>query len=181
MTFNLAGRRGGTRLSATRGNGEIARKKVDGAKPTCVAFDRTTQTASRGCSEDALLPMTNLLTVLPEFDVRPYTHILPSLEKALVSTADLLTLDALDVAKRAQVPPGEVKKLTHALLEGLHAELAGLSPLQQNGASSAGSEVRPDDPGLGSPNAISTLDDHLDSSLGGGILPGYLTEVVGER
>ena len=55
--------------------------------------------------------MTNLLTVLPDFDIQPFTHILPSLEKALVSAADLLTLDALDVAKRAQVPPGEVRKL----------------------------------------------------------------------
>lgn len=125
--------------------------------------------------------MTNLLTVLPEFDVRPYTHILPSLEKALVSTADLLTLDALDVAKRAQVPPGEVKKLADALLEGLHSEFASSNALQRDGAPSAGSEVRPVDPGLGTQNAISTLDDHIDRTLGGGILPGYLTEVVGER
>ena len=125
--------------------------------------------------------MTNLLTLLPEFDVRPYTHILPSLEKALVSTADLLTLDALDVAKRAQVPPGEVKKLASALLEGLHSALGGSNALQRDGASTAGSEVRPNDPSPSSPAAISTLDDQLDSSLGGGILPGYLTEVVGER
>lgn len=55
--------------------------------------------------------MTNLLTLLPEFDIKPFTHILPSLERALISTADLLTLDAVDVAKRAQVPPGEVRKL----------------------------------------------------------------------
>jgi DNA repair protein RAD57 len=109
--------------------------------------------------------MTNLLLVLPEFDVRPHSHILPSLEKALVSTADLLTLDALDVAKRAQVPPGEVKKLADALLEGLHSELA-------HGATNVGSEVR---------LAISTLDDQIDHSLGGGIRPGHLTEVVGER
>ena len=125
--------------------------------------------------------MTNLLIVLPEFDVRPYSHILPSLEKALVSTADLLTLDALDVAKRAQVPPGEVKKLSDALLEGLHSEFGGSATLQRNVATNVGSEVRPDDPGVGSVDPISTLDDHLDLSLGRGILPGYLTEVVGER
>jgi DNA repair protein RAD57 len=116
--------------------------------------------------------MTNPLLVLPEFDVRPYSHILPSLEKALVSTADLLTLDALDVAKRAQVPPGEVKKLADALLEGLHSELAGSSALQRHGATNVGSEVR---------LVISTLDDHIDHGLGGGIWPGHLTEVVGER
>ena len=125
--------------------------------------------------------MTNLLLVLPEFDVRPYSHILPSLEKALVSTADLLTLDALDVAKRAQVPPGEVKKLADALLEGLRSELAGSTTLHRDGAPNAGSEVWPVDPLVGSIEAISTLDDRIDISLGGGILPGYLTEIVGER
>lgn len=125
--------------------------------------------------------MTNLLTILPNFNIKPYTHILPSLEKALISTADLLALDALDVAKRAQVPPGEVKKLTGALLEGLHSELTGSIALQRNGVANAGTEVRPDDPGLGSTNAISTLDDRIDDSLGRGILPGYVTEVVGER
>ena len=125
--------------------------------------------------------MTNLLTVLPEFDVRPYTHILPSLEKALVSTADLLTLDALDVAKRAQVPPGEVKKLADALLEGLHSDLTGSSTLQRHGTANVGSEVSSDDPDVSSRDVISTLVDRLDQSLGGGILPGYLTEVVGER
>jgi len=59
--------------------------------------------------------MTNLLSVLPDFDIQPYAHILPSLEKALISTADLLTLDALDVAKRAQVPPGDGRRLAIAV------------------------------------------------------------------
>lgn len=125
--------------------------------------------------------MTNLLTVLPDFNIKPYTHILPSLEKALISTADLLTLDTLDVAKRAQVPPGEVKKLADALLEELHSELIGSVTLQRNGVANADSEAKPDDPAFGSTNAISTLDERIDDSLGGGILPGYVTEVVGER
>ncbi|KAK1019355.1 DNA repair protein rhp57, partial [Friedmanniomyces endolithicus] len=64
--------------------------------------------------------MTNLLSVLPDFDIQPYAHILPSLEKALISTADLLTLDALDVAKRAHVPPGDVRRLAAAVLDGVH-------------------------------------------------------------
>lgn len=105
--------------------------------------------------------MTNLLTVLPDFDLKPYAHIVPSLEKALISTADLLTLDAPDVAKRAQVPSAEVKKLTDALIEGLH-----------------GGEV--DDGVIGS-RSISVLDDEFDVALGGGIKTKYLTEFVGER
>ena len=125
--------------------------------------------------------MTNLLTVLPEFDIKPFTHILPSLERALVSTADLLTLHALDVAKRAQVPLGEVKKLADALLEGLHADVVGSDGHQRNGVAHIVSDEDLSDSLANRKDVISTLDDELDRSLGGGIASGYLTEVVGER
>ena len=126
--------------------------------------------------------MTNLLTVLPDFDIQPYTHILPSLEKALVSTADLLTLDALDVAKRAQVPPGEVKKLASALLDGLHASL----PAVNGGKHVASDDHEPSGAarnrsGLWQSTAISTLDDAFDAALSGGVAVGKVTEFVGER
>lgn len=120
--------------------------------------------------------MTNILTALPNFDTTKYTHILPSLEKALVSTADLLTLDAIDVAKRAQVPPGEVKKLADALLDALRTDApsggdaVGTSRALENGQSIAGRWA-----------TVSTLDDDLDDALGGGIALGHLTEIVGER
>ena len=126
--------------------------------------------------------MTNLLTVLPEFDTTAFTHILPSLERALISAADLLTLDALDVAKRAQVPPAEVKKLSEALLDRLHASLRdenGGETSHANATSSNGIKT-----GLELINewsSISTLDDSIDVAIGGGIAPGYLTEIVGER
>lgn len=114
--------------------------------------------------------MTNLLAVLPDFNTRAYTHILPSLERAWVSTADLLTLDAIDVAKRAQVPAGEVKKLATAVLEGLQAATHEQRDTVGNGNA------------VGPPwRAVSTLDDYLDRRLGGGIPPGYVTEFVGER
>jgi DNA repair protein RAD57 len=127
--------------------------------------------------------MTNLLTVLPDFDIKPYTHILPSLEKALISTADLLSLDALDVAKRAQVPAGEVRKLADGVLVGLYSGL-GVSKYQYR------NEIQNDripresdgaDPAVTAHSNISTLDDTLDVRLAGGIKPGYLTEIVGER
>lgn len=120
--------------------------------------------------------MTNILTVLPDFDTSPYTHILPSLEKALVSTADLLTLDAVDVAKRAQVPPGEVKKLTDALLDALRAD----TPSDDAG-SQASTTLRNGQHLTERWATISTLDDALDDALGGGIALGHLTEIVGER
>lgn len=124
--------------------------------------------------------MTNLLLVLPDFDVHPYTHILPSLERALVTTADLISLDALDVAKRAQVPPGEVKKLASALLAALHSDAASSqSSLVKSGSAWSGLESGKDL--IDRWTAISTLDDVLDAALGGGIARGHLTEVVGER
>lgn len=117
--------------------------------------------------------MTNILTVLPDFDTSVYSHILPSLEKALISAADLLTLDAVDVAKRAQVPPGEVKKLADALIDALRADTPSddaTSTALPNGAHVAQRWA-----------TISTLDDDLDNALGGGIALGHLTEIVGER
>lgn len=126
--------------------------------------------------------MTNLLTVLPEFDTTPFTHVLPSLERALVSAADLLVLDAVDVAKRAQVPPGEVKKLQEALLDRLHANL------RDDNGGEPGHAVETSLIGVNTGlhlvdkwSCISTLDESIDATIGGGIAPGYLTELVGER
>ncbi|KAJ4987515.1 DNA repair protein RAD57 [Stagonosporopsis vannaccii] len=118
--------------------------------------------------------MTDLLQVLPGFETRPFSHLLPSLDRALVTTADLLTLDAHHVAKRAQLPAAELRKLVDALVPALHRQL-GLG-------GDAAAPACP--PALASPAApwacISTLDDALDAALGGGIPPGYLVEVAGE-
>jgi len=133
--------------------------------------------------------MTNLLSVLPDFDTQPYAHILPSLEKALISTADLLTLDALDVARRAQVPPGEVRRLALAVVEGIHGSKSLVS--EEGGDRGGNSESVESNgesverPGNGTTlsrhKAISTLDDAFDAALCGGIAVGKLTELVGER
>jgi len=117
--------------------------------------------------------MSDLIQVLPELDTQSFSHILPSLEKALISTNDLITLDAVDVAKRAQVPANEVKRLADALLRALHARL-GFEAEEEEGARHKG--------GLhGSSDTISTLDDSLDIALSGGFPTGQLTEVTGER
>lgn len=130
--------------------------------------------------------MTDLLTVLPPFDPRPYTHILPSLEKALVSCSDLLTLDAIHVAKRAQVPPSEVKKLADALVHALSDEPSGADPPSGSGELHGDGERRNGTPfrsgeALLDQWIVSTLDDKLDIALNGGIHSGYLTEITGER
>ena len=114
--------------------------------------------------------------MLPDFETRPFSHLLPSLDRALITTTDLLTLDAPDVAKRAQLPAGELRKLVDALVPALHLQLGfGAGAIETNGFSAA---LRaPED----SWTCISTLDDELDAALGGGIPPGYLVEVTGER
>lgn len=130
--------------------------------------------------------MTDLLTVLPHFDPRPYTHILPSLEKALVSCSDLVTLDAINVAKRAQVPPNEVKKLADALVHALSDESPGADPpsgsgeLHGDGERGNGTLSRSGE-ALLDQWMVSTLDGKLDIALNGGIHSSYLTEITGER
>lgn len=132
--------------------------------------------------------MTDLLHVLPDFPTKSYTHLLPSLEKHLVTTSDLLTLDALEVAKKAQLPLLDVRRLANHVIASLQSEL-GLD----NGLSAFESNVQTrKNPRTGSLNHsgkdltepwmyISTLDHALDATLGGGIPPGYVTEIVGER
>ncbi|KAF7846113.1 hypothetical protein BT93_L5228 [Corymbia citriodora subsp. variegata] len=109
--------------------------------------------------------MSDLIHVLPDFITKPYSHILPSLEKALITTNDLLTLDAVDVARRASVPPVEVQRLTDEVLKVLHGDLG----IGIDGGNDNLDEVQ------NSPewSTVSTLDDKLDESLGGGFPTGY--------
>ncbi|KAI6868998.1 P-loop containing nucleoside triphosphate hydrolase protein [Hortaea werneckii] len=125
--------------------------------------------------------MTNLLTVLPDLDIRPFTHILPSLEKALVSTADLLTLEPADIARRAQVPPREVEKLATILVDGLHGGSGDNANRERSDVGDAGAgNVVDGEELVKDAQAISTLDDDLDQQLNGGIAAGTVTEFVGE-
>ncbi|KAJ4336934.1 DNA repair protein rhp57 [Ascochyta clinopodiicola] len=123
--------------------------------------------------------MTDLLQVLPDLETRPFSHLLPSLDKALITTNDLLTLDAHHVAKRAQLPAGELRKLVDAVVPALHQQLGlGLGFDAHEAPTPAFSAALGDPPA--SWRCISTLDDQLDAALGGGIPPGYLVEVTGE-
>lgn len=121
--------------------------------------------------------MTDLSTVLPDFSTQPYIRLIPSLERNHVTTADLLTLDCVEVAKRAQLPLLEVKRLAKAVLEALQADL-GVG----DGNSKSESKLRKTGKELVNEwSTISTLDDDLDRALGGGIPTGYITEITGER
>jgi DNA repair protein RAD57 len=126
--------------------------------------------------------MTDLLHVLANFPTASYSHLIPSLDKALITTSDLLTLDAVDVAKRAQLPPGEVAKLAEAVLHALQTDANGLKAVEPNTTRHEGENASKCGLlGLKEWQTLSTLDDTLDKALGGGIPTGYMTEITGER
>lgn len=135
--------------------------------------------------------MTDLLHILPDFPVAGYTHLIPSLEKHFITCTDLLTLEAPEVAKRAQLPAHDVRKLADDILArlqsqlGLHTSAGGDAEAangEGKGAAEEGSHLRKSGIDLVKQwETISTLDDDLDSALGGGIPTRYITEFTGER
>ncbi|KAJ6120558.1 hypothetical protein N7523_004838 [Penicillium sp. IBT 18751x] len=135
----------------------------------------------------------DLLSVLPGFATRSYAHILPPLERGKISTVDLITLDTLEIAKRAHVPPADVRRLAASIVEALHGDLGfEKTPMttELNGEEVPRSSITADAVSLNlgpatklEPsrwNTISTIDPALDEVLGGGIPTGYVTEVTGE-
>lgn len=124
--------------------------------------------------------MTDFATVLPAFPTDQYVRLIPSLERNHITTTDLLTLDCVEIAKRAQLPLLDLKRLSSAILQALQVDL-GL-PGSENAAESQASTLkRSGEDVLNSWSTVSTLDDELDRVLGGGIPTGYITEVTGER
>ncbi|PQE22808.1 hypothetical protein CJF30_00008402 [Rutstroemia sp. NJR-2017a BBW] len=125
--------------------------------------------------------MTDLSAVLPTFLTQQYVRLIPSLEKNLITTADLITLDCVEIAKRARLPVPDVKRLCTDVLQALKEDLGvaekdGGDGQQQNGRGlrKSGKDL------LDQWDTISTLDDDLDRALGGGIPAGYITEITGE-
>jgi DNA repair protein RAD57 len=120
--------------------------------------------------------MTDLAIVLPAFATQLYAHLIPSLEKHHVTTTDLLTLDGIEIAKRAQLPILAAKGLCRAVLQELQRSLgAGDTSDSPPKLRKTGTEV------IESWDTISSLDDAIDVALSGGIPTGYVTEVTGER
>ncbi|CAP92387.1 DNA repair protein [Penicillium chrysogenum] len=131
----------------------------------------------------------DLLLVLPGFVTKPFAHILPPLERAKVTTVDVITLDSLEIAKRARVPPADVRRLSSCIVEALHTDVGFEKPQTNTGTSDGPSSSINSDATtrkIGSTkrasqwNTISTLDPAMDALLGGGIPTGYVTEVTGE-
>ena len=138
--------------------------------------------------------MTDLHATLPNFSTQSYTHLLPSIEKNRITTTDLVTLDSLEIAKRARVPLLDVKRFIAHVLAALRADL-GIRGIGQDVESERQFEDLPreGDAGWGrlrcdgrelagkTFDQISLGDSQLDRVFGGGIPTGYITEIVGER
>lgn len=135
--------------------------------------------------------MTDLIAVLPGFPTQQYVRLLPSLEKHQVTTADLLTQDCTEIAKRASLPILDVKRLCNAVLDALQASLGVKEDEQVEGNGDqdgntalrgTGASLRRSGEALVSSwGTVSTLDEDLDRALGGGVPTGHITEVTGER
>lgn len=123
--------------------------------------------------------MTDLSIAIPNFPIDKYARLLTILEKNQITTADLLSLDSVEIAKRARpLSISDAKTLSNAVQEALQCSL-GIGDKKANLGSSSlrrtGLQV------VESWRTISTLDDDLDAALGGGIPTGCITEVTGER
>ncbi|CAG7916844.1 unnamed protein product [Penicillium olsonii] len=129
----------------------------------------------------------DLLSVLPGFSTHGFVHIIPPLERRRVTVVDLITLDPLEIAKRARVPPADVRRLSNRIVEALHGDLGVKPSLPSTDAldSIPNPNISLETPRLEPAtkpqwSTISTLDPAMDALLGGGLPTGYVTEVTGE-
>lgn len=108
--------------------------------------------------------MTDLLTILPSFPHGPFAHLLQKVEHHALTTTDLLTLHPTDLAKQTQLPLLDLKRFIAAIQASLADDITLSKPLINSTPT----------------QTISTLDDGLDSALGGGIPVGCISEITGE-
>lgn len=121
--------------------------------------------------------MTDLPTILPDFPTRSFTHLIPALDRHGITVADLLTLDALEIAKRASLPILDLRRLAQDVADALQDDLEISTSSSKQGLEkckrSAGDVLKGWD-------TVSILDEALDEAIGGGIPAGYVTEITGE-
>ncbi|KAG9746106.1 P-loop containing nucleoside triphosphate hydrolase protein, partial [Aureobasidium melanogenum] len=131
----------------------------------------------RGCKRRKL-DMSDITQLLPNIDTEPFEKVLERLEKANISSNDLMTLGAVDVARRADVSIDQVRELTASLITQLHAQLGFDAPDNDHyNEKDESAKSAKEDPTW---SHISTLDDDLDAALGGGFPAGQVCEITGE-
>ncbi len=65
----------------------------------------------------------DLLDVLPDFDIKPYSHLLFSLTKKSISTHDLATKDPQQIARSCPLPSADVHKLAKDVIQALQSNM----------------------------------------------------------
>ncbi|EXJ93302.1 hypothetical protein A1O1_01694 [Capronia coronata CBS 617.96] len=133
--------------------------------------------------------MSDLLEVIPDFDIKPYTHLLHSLEKNDIIVADLITSDPKEIARRCPLPSADVQRLVADVIKALQGDVqSGMrkickAPSSRSGGNTAGATIEHINEGtatvVGS-QQVKTLDAAIDQALAGGFQPGQITEIVGE-
>ena len=123
--------------------------------------------------------------MVPNFDTKPFSHILHSLEKNSITVTDLLTQDPSAIAARCTVDI-DVHKLSKAIAQALQQDVAAgtrkRKTIDTTSASTSGvspqakktKQVQPQKP------IVRTLDKKIDEALHGGLQVGHVTEIVGE-
>ncbi|KIX99173.1 uncharacterized protein Z520_04749 [Fonsecaea multimorphosa CBS 102226] len=128
--------------------------------------------------------MSDLLEVLPEFHLKPHSHLLHSLEKNDITVADLITLDPKEIARKCPLPAADVQRLVEDVIQALQRDT--LQGVKKRKIKAAKADKTADD-GPEShefetdlPQKFRTLDPRIDQALNGGFYPGHIVEVVGE-
>ncbi|OCT45515.1 DNA repair protein rhp57 [Cladophialophora carrionii] len=124
----------------------------------------------------------DLLDVLPDFDLKPHTHLLHSLDKNNVSVSQLVALAPTEIARICPLPPRDVDRLVRDIVKALQQDLLrGVKRKRKNTADTPGGR-QPEATGtkVNEQTGVSTSDLNFDRALNEGIRPGHITEVVGE-
>ncbi|EXJ80073.1 hypothetical protein A1O3_08359 [Capronia epimyces CBS 606.96] len=130
--------------------------------------------------------MSDLLEVLPDFDIKPFTHLFHSLEKNDITVTDLVTSDPKEIARRCPLPSADVQRLVSEIIQALQGDVqSGVKTCKitaTRNINTAGTAGGCDSEGTGSVRGekVKTLDTAIDRALAGGFQPGHITEIVGE-
>lgn len=127
--------------------------------------------------------MADLIDVLPKFDLKPWRHLIFSLEKKGILTAELVTLEPVEIVKKCPLPLKELRRFVATVVEALQADI-GYPPKVQAADQHTDrprKRQRREETSDISPRYVKTLDPSIDAVLGGGFPTGRITEIVGER
>lgn len=132
--------------------------------------------------------MADLMEVLPRFNTQPWRHLTYSLEKKNISTAELISQDPVEIARKCPLPLREVKRMAAAVHAAIRTDIASAhvlsyprsnkdyeEPPSKRRRKTARGVLKTD------LTFVRTLDTDIDACLGGGFPTGHICEIVGER